>query len=98
MVDQEDEMKTIRTIDLPDNPRDEEWPQAAGPDGQVSVDRVDEPFQLDDEPPRTSGWVVWSEAKGYRSVDDDTFEDDYEMNGPAPLPADPGSTDSFGLG
>jgi hypothetical protein len=91
-------MKTIRTIDLPEDPREEEWPQATGPNGDVFVDRIDEPFQLDDESPRTSGWVVWNEAKDYRSVDDDTFEDDYEMKQSPPLPADPGSTDSFGLG
>jgi hypothetical protein len=87
-------MKTIRSIDLPEDPSEEDWPQATGPTGDVSVDQVGEPFRLDDEPPRTSGWIVWNEQKGYRSVDDDSFVDDYEMKGSASRSTDPGSADS----
>jgi hypothetical protein len=94
---EEDHVKTIKSKNLPDDPHDDDWMQAIGPDGDVSVEHVHEPFQLDDEPPHTSGWIIWNRKSGYRSVDHDTFDDDYEIKDEARRGANPGSADSFGL-
>lgn len=60
--------------DLPDDPRDEGWRRATGPDGEVWVDASN------------GDWVVWDQDRGYRVVGNDEFERDYEWDfGPTTL-------------
>jgi hypothetical protein len=84
-------MKPIRRETLPKDPPNSHYVEATGPEGLVWVEKIDEPFQLDDDLPGVapSGWIVWDERRGFWTVDLDTFEADYQMAiGPSTLDSD----------
>ena len=67
-------MTNLDENELPGDPRNAGWTRADEPDGPVWVDR------------QGDGWNVWDPSGGYRSVDADQFEADYELEiGPTTL-------------
>ncbi len=88
-------MKNYRSAELPDDPRDEGW-QPAG-DAAWAL-KVQQPFVLDDQPELASGWIVWDRERGYRSLDEVSFEQEYARDANRSPDVNPGQADSFGLG
>jgi len=88
-------MQNYRSADLPDEPRDPGW-QPAGAGARAL--KVQQPFALDDQPGLPSGWIVWDRERGYRSVDEVSFEQEYARDEKHSPDVNPGQADSFGLG
>ena len=61
---------TLDDRDLPNDPRDDDWTPAQGPDGPVWV-------WFD---PGADSWTVWDPEAGYRIVGNGEFERQYELD------------------
>jgi hypothetical protein len=63
-------MNGLDDRDLPQDPRDQAWTPAVGPDGRVWVW-----FETSDD-----NWIVWDEDVGYRLMGNAEFDRQYDLD------------------